>query len=75
LGKVVGTDPDLLVHNKRLGEANYKVEVVVIMKGREDEPIPIPVGDEITKVGQALDTYVRWPIALVLNNDSSVSDF
>ena len=75
IGKVVGIDPNSKVHDIRLGESNYKVQVLVIMKGCEDVMIPIPVGEEMTRLVDIVKSFIAWSKVLVLNKDSLVSKY
>lgn len=52
------------VHGVPLGDANVRVSIDVPIKG--EALLPIPIGDEIVTLRQAIGTHVAWPRNLVL---------
>ena len=49
------------VHGQVVPPLFRKVAIEMIFKGHSKDPLPVPVGDEIRLVENAIGTYVMWP--------------
>ncbi|XP_062019479.1 uncharacterized protein LOC133736053 isoform X1 [Rosa rugosa] len=62
MGMVIPLDGP--IHGVPLGDGNVRVSVEVPIKG--EALLPIPIGDEIVTLRQAIGTHVAWPRNLVI---------
>ena len=67
---IVNEIGDAKIHGSPLGDKNYRVAITLAKK--KEALIPIPVGDEIHTVGEALGGYVAWPKQFVLLDNEPV---
>ena len=51
----------MTVHHAPLKSGYAKVSVDSVRKNCKDLKLPVPVSDEITKLGDALNTMIQWP--------------
>lgn len=65
LGRVVATKGN--VHGKSLAPGNYRVVVDRCLDG--SAKLPVSVGDEMTLVVHAVNSYVAWPSHLIITYD------
>ncbi|XP_062103636.1 uncharacterized protein LOC133814725 [Humulus lupulus] len=65
LGQVVATKGN--VHGKSLAPGNYRVVVDRCLDG--SAKLPVSVGDEMTLVVHAVNSYVAWPSHLIITYD------
>ena len=70
IGQIVATEG--LIHGRQLGEGN--VRVVVNNCIDENAHLPIPVGDELIFVKDAVKSFVAWPKHLVIVSDDEVKE-
>ncbi|KAF9595261.1 hypothetical protein IFM89_038264, partial [Coptis chinensis] len=54
------------LHNVPLGQYNSHVAVGKILEGKEQDLLPIPVGDKLKFVEDAIGSHVAWPRELVV---------
>ena len=59
-----------LVHGRPLAPDHSRVSITVAH--HSDALLPVPVGDEIVTVGQALNSMVAWPKSLILDPNQPV---
>ncbi|KAK1258859.1 hypothetical protein QJS04_geneDACA018705 [Acorus gramineus] len=59
--------PNETIHTISLGEHNQRVTIIQALS--PSTPLPIPIVDEMTTVGEAVGSYVAWPRHLILPGD------
>lgn len=62
--KQVGTGlaiPGREMHRAKIPDDYYRVEVLTVMQGHEDDELDIPRPDDIEKLGQAIKNFILWP--------------
>ena len=60
-----------VVHGRPLGLDQSRVSIMVVLD--PNALLPVPVGEEIVIVGQAVHTMVAWPNSLILDANTPVS--
>ncbi|KAF9600660.1 hypothetical protein IFM89_011243 [Coptis chinensis] len=58
--------PETKLHNVPLGQYNSHVAVGKILEGKEQALLPVPVGDKLKFVEDAIGSHVAWPRELVV---------
>ncbi|KAF9605397.1 hypothetical protein IFM89_016974 [Coptis chinensis] len=58
--------PETKVHNVPLGQYNSHVAVGKILEGKEQALLPVPVGDKLKFVEDAIGSHIAWPRELVV---------
>ena len=72
---MIEVGPNTHIHGMPPGEMNYGVAVTEADPKYTTEPLPIPVGDEMTIVAHAIGSQVAWPKNLVIFDDTLVRFF
>ena len=63
--------PSSVVHGRPLGADQSRVSIQVVLD--PNALLPVPIGEEIITVGQAVHTMVVWPNSLILDVNTPVS--
>ncbi|KAF9607735.1 hypothetical protein IFM89_000082, partial [Coptis chinensis] len=58
--------PETKLHNVPLGQYNSHVAVGKILEGKEQALLPVPVGDKLKFMEDAIGSHVAWPRELVV---------
>ncbi|KAK9668217.1 hypothetical protein RND81_13G042100 [Saponaria officinalis] len=51
----------ITVHSSPLLTDHRKVSIVTVFKDHEHDPLPVPVGDELTILRDVVNGFVQWP--------------
>ncbi|XP_074347013.1 uncharacterized protein LOC141685832 [Apium graveolens] len=71
---IIGNDVlggEKILHGLPLAKENARVSITRVVSG--SAAIPVPVGDEIKTVNEAVGTYIAWPRDLILESNTSVA--
>lgn len=67
--------PNPTIHSVPLRDDCYKVSVLFVEQIHMNDPLPIPIKDELLILAHALKSIVEWPKRLVLLQEGHVSKF
>ncbi|KAF9597486.1 hypothetical protein IFM89_018932 [Coptis chinensis] len=65
--------PETKLHNVPLGQYNSHVAVGKILEGKEQALLPVPVGDKLKFVEDAIGSHVAWPRELVVKANQAIT--
>jgi len=72
---MVDENPNPMMHTRRLDAENVRVAVMFVEDKHMNDPLPIPVDDEMVILSDAIKSIVAWPKRLVIPDDEEVSIF
>lgn len=72
---MIDENPNPMMHTRRLDAENVRVAVMFVEDKHMNDPLPIPVDDEMVILSDAIKSIVAWPKRLVIPDDEEVSIF